>query len=245
MGKTIALVMLMTSSFALGAIPGKKTNFTEKKLLKKDIDAALLALELPPTNRLQALKNLEPKTYELLVKITQRPGLSLTSQWRAVVQLGTYYPQRSRHFLLKLSRSKDWYFRNASLLSLKVSAPKTAIIVAERLLNDSALVVRTAAVQTLFELKSKKSISKLWKSLDSRENFRKGKSLWVRAHIMRALAEFAGDHEIQKFARYLNDKDKKVQVWAVRGIERITGTQKQNRGLALKQRRKLWKSKLL
>ena len=144
-----------------------------------------------------------------------------------------------------LSHSNEWFLRNSSLLALKVSAPKVAIVVAERLLLDPALVVRTAAVETLFDLKSSESTAKLWKSLNFKENFRKGKSLWVRSHIMRALSEFAEKKDIKRFAHHLNDKDKKVQVWAVRGIERVTGTQEKNRGIAFKERKRMWQSKLL
>lgn len=243
----IFLVIGLFSSVSWAAIPSKNLSQSkiEKKLLQKDIDAALMALRLPPSNRKQALKHLEPKTFDILVHLSQRKNLSLTSRWRAVTQLGANYPQRARSYLLKLSRSPKWFYRNSSLLSLKISAPKLAVAVSERMLLDPALVVRTAAVQTLTELNSKKSVGKLWKSLDSQINFRKGKSLWVRAHIMEAIAQFASKKDLNRFARYLNDQDPKVQALAIRGIERVTGTGQQYRGVAFQERRALWKSKLL
>ena len=48
----------------------------------------------------------------------------------------------------------------------------------------------------------------------------------------------AGD-EI-KLAKFINDKDPQVQLWSVYGLEKASGTRKQNKGLSLAQRRQKW-----
>lgn len=237
----ISLFVSLTSAHA--AVP-KKNNIqalASKKLLSRDIEAALTALQLPAGNRAQALRQQENglQTLKLIVKNSDQP---LTVRWRAMTSLGKVYPKKSLRFLIKQTHSKEWFHRNAALLALKSASPRLAIKTSLRLLKDPALVVRTAAVQTLAELNAQGAREKLWKSLNDKQNFRKGQSLWIRHHIMKTLAQFSKKQDQKRFARHLNDKDLKVQLWAIDGLEKVTGSKKQFHKMSFADRKKKWMS---
>ncbi len=236
---TLALLLLTLPIHA--AVPGKTdiSPLARKDLLSRDIEAALTALQLPLQNRVQVLRQQE-NALKTLKKIVNNADQPLTVRWRAMTSLGQVYPQKSLKFLIQQSKSKKWFHRNSSLLALKSASPNLAVRLSEKFLNDPALVVRTAAVQTLAELKAEGAREKLWKALDDKKNFRKGQSLWIRHHIMKTLAQFSEKQDQLRFVSYLHDKDLKVQLWAIDGLEKTTGLKREFHGMSFAHRKKKW-----
>lgn len=237
------LTLMLSVPSVYAAVPGKTDvkSLAKKDLLNRDIEAALIALQLPAQNRVQALRS-QKSGLKSLKKIVNNDDQPLTVRWRAMTALGKAYPQKSLKFLVKQSKSNKWFHRNSSLLAIKSASPKMAVRISEKLLKDPALVVRTAAVQTLAELDATGSREKLWASLNDKRNFRNGQSLWIRHHIMKTLAQFSKKQDQLRFARYLNDKDLKVQLWAIDGLEKVTGLKGQFQGMSFSDRKKKWTS---
>lgn len=224
------------------AIPAKNRDAVsvEKKLLKNDIEVALTALQLPSSNRNKALQSQGVRSLSALQAIAQDPKQSLTMRWRATTSLGRIFPKESLTFLTRLTGHPDWFMRNSSLLALQVASPATAISAAEKLLVDKSLIVRTAAVQVMVDLKASRAKPKLWEALNSKQNFRGEESLWVRQHIMKALAQTSQPQDMSRFTKALNDRDLKVQLWAMHGLERLTKNQDIHQGLSFQERKNKW-----
>lgn len=237
-----SLILLFCSLTVHAAVPKKAVSpvSTEKKLLQNDIEVALTALQMPSSNRNKALKSQGARSLSALQAISQDNRQSLTMRWRATTSLGRIYPKESLMFLTRLTDHSEWFMRNASLLALQVASPATAISAAEKLLTDKSLIVRTAAVQVLVDLKATQSKPKLWEALNSKQNFRGEESLWVRQHIMKALAQNSQQQDLSRFTKALNDRDLKVQLWAMHGLERLTKNQELHQGLTFQERKNKW-----
>ena len=115
---------------------------------------------------------------------------SLDVRWKAT--LGWVAQTSSSQEVEELLGHKEWFIRNATLkaLELKGTAEFEEQYLAI-LANDPSLVVRTQVVKNLKPLLSSHVSRALSVSLFAQNNFRKGKSLWIRKHIVEALLERA------------------------------------------------------
>ncbi len=182
-----------------------------------------MALKLPLENRLRIFKTQGPSAVEDLKKIAFDETQSLDERWRAITVTGRVFPMEGREVLEQAMESKQWYLRNAAVISLKYSHRDWAITKAQALLNDPALVVRTSAVNTLKELGAIEAESLLWEKLYAAENFRNGQSLWIRKHIAEALVKFARNGQESSFMKMLRDDDKSLHESAVIALNRLSG----------------------
>ena len=210
------VVGLFTNAFA--AVPKKVANPKIKKsMLVED------ALKLQIEDRIQALRMKGPNSYRDLRKIAFSAEKPYELRWRAVMSMAWLGGKESVVDLEKAVEMNDWYMRDAALKGLQKVNKDKAIVWAKKLLNDPALVVRTAAVRVIHDLNDTSSEALLWEKLNAPENFRGDQSLWIRRHIVAALSDFAAKGTEQRFAKLLNDKDKTLYVPAMRGLERLTG----------------------
>ncbi|MNL47184.1 hypothetical protein D3C87_1699560 [compost metagenome] len=113
--------------------------------------------------------------------------------------------------------------RNAALVAMNEVHPAEAELLAKRLLKDKALVVRSAAVEILRTKVSAANRDVLWEELNQSYNFKNKQSLWIRSQIVEVLAVKPKNHELTMFSNLLSDKDERIQIPAVRGLERLTG----------------------
>lgn len=180
------------------------------------------ALRQPTPQRLNLIENAGLSGRLELEKIAFDKQENLESRWRAVTSYGRIYQAKSQSFLEKSLRSPEWFMRNAALLVAPYADRAWAIRWARILIHDQALVVRTAAVQSLRKLNASDSQALLWEKLYSKENFRGGKSLWVRQHILEALAQFASSGQEVNFIGVLNDQDRSLHPIALRALTKIT-----------------------
>lgn len=166
--------------------------------------------------------NLESKAeLQHLEKVAFDRQSSLESRWRAVTKLGRIYAKKSQGTLERAMQSQEWFMRNAALVVLPYGERNWARSWAERLLSDSALVVRTAAVQALRQLHSTESRMLLWEKLNNRENFHRGQPLWVRRHIIETLEQFSNLEDQDRFNIAKKDQDAEVRLVAERASQKI------------------------
>ena len=187
--------------------------------------AVLDLLQLPPENRRMLLK--QPGGEEIFKKLSEvafAEDQSMAVRWKALVSLADMTSDRVLPLLKKAGESSKWFMRNAALVAMEETHPLQAEILARKLLKDKALVVRSAAVQTLKKFSSAENRDLLWAEMDEKYNFRKDSSLWIRGEILEALGQKPENRELKIFARMLKDKDIRVGVAAVHGLENITGT---------------------
>ena len=151
------------------------------------------------------------------------PQESLQTRWRATTSLGQVWPRKSLATMEKALVSNEWFMRNAAMIALTHGPRKKALEWADKLLDDKALVVRTAAVQAIDRVRGKELSDKMWNRLNAKENFRHNKSLWIRKHIVRALSKFGRPGDAPRFITILRDRDKKLHPYAIKGLERSTG----------------------
>lgn len=180
------------------------------------------ALRMPLPSRLQEIEKQGIYGRHELQKIAFNKNEVLENRWRALTAYGRIYKRDAQSVMERALRSPEWFMRNAALIVAPYGDREWAIKWARLLIHDSALVVRTAAVQTLRRLNATQSQDLLWEKLYSSENFRSGKSLWIRRHILEALSQFATPGQEARFVNVLNDSDTGLHSIAMSTLERIT-----------------------
>ena len=180
-----------------------------------------LVLKKPLAERLVALQKQGEAGSIQLEKMAFDPAESLETRWRAVTALGRTEGAKSQGFLEKALRSPEWFMRNAAVLVIQYGHREWAIQWASSLLNDSSLVVRTAAVEALRTLNAAEKSPLLWEKFYSSQNFRGGESLWIRKHILEALVQFATPGQEQKFRAAMADQDESLHSLAKAGLQKL------------------------
>lgn len=181
MKRVYIIIFLFVSTNIHAAIP-KNTISQEQKNLYE-------ALRLPRKNRLMTLRG-QHQVFDKLHEIALNEKLNLKLRWRAITTMGELSPVESKPYLENFS-SKQWFLRNAAMIAISHADRPSAIKWAEKMLNDSSLMVRTSAVQTIKKIRGIELQDRLWEKLNHNQNFHRGKSLWIRKHIADVLAEFA------------------------------------------------------
>jgi len=217
--------MIRVFVFFLGAF-----SFSSHAIVKDDpLTKATMALRFPLENRISALKEQGESGFEALKALAFDKEQVLQVRWRAVTMLARVNAIKAEEPLAEAAQSSEWFMRNASLVAMVNMKRSFAMKWAEKLLDDPALVVRTAAVQTLTEIRAVEKKDVLFQKLYSPENFHKGQSLWVRKHIAQALQAMASPGEEKQFAKLLNDKDNSLHSSAVAALNKITGQKIESR----------------
>lgn len=207
--------------------------------LKPLIPSARDILSLPDENRQRILSknSLDPAEISSLIFDTQA---SLELRWRGLLALASLPYETAKPHLEKALSSNDWMLRNGGLLALRKLSPEQAIRQAERFMSDPALVVRTAAVETIRELKARPLKPLLWEKLYAKENFRGNHSLWIRRHIAETLSVMGTSDETPKFIKILLDDDTSLYPSALSALERISNVPVAEQNDPPSEKRKRW-----
>lgn len=229
----IPMGLLLFSIEGYAALPT-----SQGKIKNNSTNDVVMALRLPLENRLMALSR-RPGSFEDLQAVSFDAKQSLQVRWRALTALARIDASRAQSTLIRAMKSKEWFMRNAALVALPRGNKDFALQWSIELLDDPALVVRTAAAQNLKELKDRRAREELLKALRAPQNFKGEQSLWVRHHIARALAEMAIPGEERFLVSLLSEKDQRIHTWAVMGLERLTGKQL-TESRQTPENRKLW-----
>jgi hypothetical protein len=200
------------SAFAVGVRPSTPPSSSTLEVLK-----------LPAENRRMVVSGKEDQFYKSFVGVAFNDANPMSLRWRALIALAETHGVKATTDILKAGEDKQWFMRNAALVALSEVNPEQATKLAQKLLKDKALVVRSAAVGALEKNSSVEIRDLLWEELNQSYNFKNQQSLWIRHQIVGALAQKPRSHEVKLFAKLLSDKDTRVQLPAVRGLEKLTG----------------------
>jgi HEAT repeat protein len=192
----IFLALILSASPVHSAIP-KKTDI--KGNLKKDF------------------------TFQELEQMSFDTNLPLKNRWTAIMSLTLKDKYKSQRVLERAIKSPDWFMRDAGLLAMETVDSKRALALARKLLKDPALVVRTRAAKIFKRHGELQDQGLLWEELENQRNYRNGQSLWVRRHIVQALAKVSDQSHVYQFIRLLDDSDVRVSQSAVMVLETLTG----------------------
>ena len=177
-----------------------------------------------------------------LASIAFNKTLTVKTRWRALMALAVTQEEKSLVHLERAVKSRDWFMRDAGIMAMNQVAPTRALIWARRMIHDPALVVRTTVVQVFRQRGQIADVDLLWGELDNKINFKRGESLWVRHHIVTALATLSSPADAPKFLRLLDDSDQRVRKAAVGALESLTGNEPSYKDSSLTQKIAHWKN---
>ncbi|MNK12078.1 hypothetical protein D3C87_301350 [compost metagenome] len=189
------------------------------------LSETLEIVNLPSSNRRMVVEGKQgEKHYNAFIEVAFSEKQPMTVRWKALMAAAESRRGKATTDLMRAGDHSEWFMRNAALVALAEVNPEKAHALATKLIKDKALVVRSAAVETLRKNETPEVRDLLWEELSQSYNFKKKESLWIRPQIVEVLAAKPQGHEIKIFASLLSDKDQRVQVPAIRGLEKITGT---------------------
>ncbi|MGE9743728.1 HEAT repeat domain-containing protein [Bdellovibrio bacteriovorus] len=187
------------------------------------LTSALELLKLPGENRRMVVQVQGEKYYTQFVSLAFNEAQPMSLRWKALMAAAEARGPKSTPDLVRAGDSSQWFMRNAALIALSEVNTDEAQKLAQKLIKDKALVVRSAAVEVLEKSSSPEVRDLLWEELNQKYNFKNAHSLWIRHQIVDVLAKKPMDRELKTFAGLLSDADTRVHLPAVRGLERLTG----------------------
>lgn len=177
-------------------------------------------LSLPYQNQISTFKD-DQQTYNNLLMIAKDNSMVFSKRWKAIVAMSDLRKDKALEDLKTLSHAKEWFIKNAVLVSLKNIRSNQKIEIIKRLLKDSSLVVRSAAVDQIIYEGVDAHRDLLWEELFHERNKKKNQSLWIRNQIIRALAQNPKPLERSLFLKLLNEKETEIINNSLKGAQKL------------------------
>jgi len=203
-------------------------NVQALKISEKQHKALKQTLELPLNRRIQFFQK-RPHYFVYLEHIFQTPESSPSMKWQALMSMTRLNPQKAKLYIDQALNNSDWFLKNAGLIALEIIQPKSAVRKAAQFLDHPALMLRTASVELIRRRKARQYKDILWTQLGDPQNFKNGKSLWVRYTIAQTLSELSDSKDRDLFFALLEDADPRINSIALRTLQRIKPLQKNRR----------------
>ncbi|MEZ4871575.1 MAG: HEAT repeat domain-containing protein [Bdellovibrionales bacterium] len=219
----LSIAVFGIQSFAAKQRPSAESFTAKKRMFSytlEDKKQVVEGLKLPLKNRLKIYSKKPKTSFYVLKAIAFDEEQSVKMRWRALTSMAAVGKNHANNSIVKASKSKHWYMRNASLLAAQLVESSFAAMIAADLIRDPSLIVRTEAVRTIKNANAKQYKNVLKQQLHSEQNFKNKKSLWVRKHIAEALYKFMDTSDKQLFKEMLYDVDPEIQRFGVLGMER-------------------------
>lgn len=232
--------LLLMAEFVGGAVSKKQPLLDPNQYPAPVALSVEEVLSMPAANRVEVAKLRKKELIPPLDKIAFSDRADFQTRWSALVLLAQIQGAGAEKTLEKAINHKEWFLRNAALLTYPSVLPKKANAVAIRMLEDKALVIRSAAIEVLEHQMDAEAREALWTELDHPRNFRKKQSLWIRPQILQVLAKDPTSREMPLFLNHLRDKDSKLHPHSIQALERITRQTLGNSKTSLEERRDLW-----
>ena len=180
-------------------------------------------LVLPKEPRQEILKGIGPKVFPKLVTKIFDEQATVSQRWSAMNSLVELSPGPATEQVIETClKNKNWALRNAGLFAMVQLNKTKAEHWALQLLTDRSLIVRTAAVETLRNVKAvNRNRDRLWKELENPLNYRLGKSLWIRKTLLKALSEVPVVEDLTRFQRLSKDDDDRLHPFAESAVQSI------------------------
>ena len=160
---------------------------------------------------------------EYIAEFAVEAETEFRERWIAIRALGQIRGQTAKQVLPKLLQDKQPAIRTAAASALgdvgswDYSAPIAS------LLQDKTVVVRAAAAEALGKIGDPSVISQLETAISSKQNYYRGKSLWVRKHFVLALGNIKHRNAYPVLLKTLDDKDTDVVDASINALETIAG----------------------
>lgn len=212
------ILILSFSLAANAAIPGKLSS-KGKALPDSDLTLEELLL-LPEPNRL-ALSLGKVSFYPVLIEKAFDEKASLDLRWKSLTLAAAIRKQNSEPDMLRAANHKAWFMRNAALLAIQSYSQKSAEQVALRLLDDNALVVRSAAVSVLTKSSDAQVRNRLWAEFHHQKNVRNKQNLWIKEQILKHLSESPQPQELSIFKKLAAGEDTKFKKLAANSLKNL------------------------
>lgn len=240
----VSMSGLLFSPDIQAAIPSKSKQQKEQPtalgVRAIPVQQTLAVLDLPFANRIAALRAQGPQGYKNLRAIMFDPKSKIDSRWRSTMAVGRLGGPLSVPELERASRADVWELRSAALIAVSRFDRQVASKWARQALKDKALLVRLTAVETLDVIQDRGAVPQLWTQLESRQNYKRSQSLFIRRRIVEALAKLEGTGSESRFIALLEDGDPNLHLPAITALERLTGKSLGKPTDPLARRRALW-----
>lgn len=144
-------------------------------------------------------------------------------RWIAIRVLGQIRGKTAKQVLPNLLKDQQPAIRTAAASALgDVGSWDYSGSLAE-LLQDKTVVVRAAAAEALGKIGDPSVIPQLELAISSKQNYYRGKSLWVRKHYVFSLGNIKHRHAYPVLLKTLDDKDEEVVAASLAALETIAG----------------------
>jgi len=143
--------------------------------------------------------------------------------WVAARAMGRIGGDGARNTLVAGLSSPKIITRLGAVSALELMADKESSEPLEKALFDRAMAVRAAAADALAAIGSRTSSVALSEALNIPANFKDGKSLFVRRHIVDALGTIGSIGGLDALVGTLDDQEPDLRLAAVNSLQQITG----------------------
>ncbi len=193
----------------------------------------------------QKTLDLKGKAVPTLLQVVKSSDYPDKNRWAAMFLIGRIMGKKSKSFLVKYLEHPNWVLRMASLKTLLSLNAREFGSEYAALLKDSALLVRSQALENIRYFKLRDFGGSVWNMLYDSQNYYHSKSKGkIRAHIIRDVIKTLGDLDFEKVKKPLlkmafNQSYDDVFAEIDYTLERITGKRSPNG--PIEKRRKFWK----
>jgi len=155
-----------------------------------------------------------------LSKVIQNSKMSEADRWSAIILASKKDGDKAVPILEDMLKQKkySWYTRTAIAQGLVSVGGPSATKVLQGMLNDRSLVVRTVVVDALGDTKDPSSLTPLTEEMKNKRNFIGEQSLWIRKHLVDAIAKTGQKKSIPILITYLDDPDTEVATRAKKNL---------------------------
>lgn len=214
----------------------KDSTFTSDVIFKDT--EQLLKLAKPEIEKLVGKLTLDQKL--ALKKIAFSAESDLQVRWRALVLATRLLGSEMRTDITMAAKSNEWFMRSAAMMAAQELSIDEAAILARKLVNDKALVVRSAAVDILGVSGELSDRQILWTIINNPANLRKGQSLWIRSQALQILAKSPQKKEVENFISLLKESDLELQAISIHALEKVSDFQFGSSQESIEEHRKRW-----
>ncbi|PIS11194.1 MAG: hypothetical protein COT73_05265 [Bdellovibrio sp. CG10_big_fil_rev_8_21_14_0_10_47_8] len=225
----LCLLLTLPSLAAPSKVKSQTKNLTAREILS-----------LPESQRLNVAEKGKDQVYGELIELSKSAKESMVTRWKALTLAAKVKKHQAIPDLKEALQAPEWFLRNAALLSLQEISPLKARPAAEKLLQDRALVVRSAAVDVLAEQMDNDVRQFFWSEFQEKRNFRLKTGLWIRAQILSRLSQAPQKQEANHFIEALKEKDQTLYPSAIVALEKISRKKMGMSSTPLSQKRNLW-----
>lgn len=159
---------------------------------------------------------------DVLISVLHSTTHRWEERWFSAVALGKRRSDQAKKALLRASEDELFIVRQAAVQGLSYFADIDTMKAIRGALNDTAMVVRSEAVDAIMKRNDVGSLSLLEKELYATHNFQKGRSMWIRPQIIHAFGKLGDPKALNVLMGALKDKDEKVVNQSCKSLQTLS-----------------------